>query len=167
MTWKSYLIAQAFGVAAFNAACNAAYTWFLWRDENLLSYDVIGADLALTPAWIGLLSVLLGTPFIRKALANSGMVREVEVVAPRFARLIPRNVLMRSIGAAALCAMLFALPLTMILPMIGDGLFTPADAIATKVAITVACSLIIVPLVVIATTVDAPGSTAQLRKRRG
>ncbi|PII37685.1 hypothetical protein T190_31465 [Sinorhizobium meliloti CCBAU 01290] len=28
----------------------------------MLSLDRIGADLAMTPIWIGLLSVLLGTP---------------------------------------------------------------------------------------------------------
>lgn len=34
----------------------------LWRGEAVLSLDRIGADLAMTPIWIGLLSVLLGTP---------------------------------------------------------------------------------------------------------
>ncbi|MDE4605073.1 hypothetical protein [Sinorhizobium meliloti] len=40
----------------------------------MLSFDRIGADFAMTPIWIGLLSVLLGTPFIRKAPADGRMI---------------------------------------------------------------------------------------------
>lgn len=46
----------------------------LWRGEAVLSFGRIGADFAMTPIWIGLLSVLLGTPFIRKALADGRMI---------------------------------------------------------------------------------------------
>lgn len=155
MTWNNYLIKQALGIAAFNATCNAAYTWYLWRSESVLNYDVIGTDLTLTPIWIGLLSVLLGTPFIRKALSDGRMMREAGIRAPRFTRMVPRLLLLRGIGAAALCAILFALPLALTLPLMGDGSFTPADAIGAKVIITIAFSLIIVPLVVLATTSDA------------
>ncbi|ASP73728.1 hypothetical protein GOC57_03270 [Sinorhizobium meliloti] len=40
----------------------------------MLTFDRIGADFAMTPIWIGLLSVLLGTPFSRKALADGRMI---------------------------------------------------------------------------------------------
>lgn len=166
MTWNNYLITQALGMAAFNATCNAAYTWYIWRSEDVLQYDVIGTDLALTPIWIGLLSVLLGTPFIRQALADGRMMREARIRAPRFARLVPRLLLLRGVSAAALCAILFALPLALSLPLMGDGAFTLADAIGAKVIITIAFSLIIVPLVVLATTSDAAVPNREASKIR-
>lgn len=130
----------------------------------MLTYDAIDADLAFSPAWIRLLSVLLGTPFIRKALADGRMMRQASIGTPRFARMVPRHLFLRCIAAAALCALLFALPLALIMPLLGDGVFTPAGAIGTKVAITIAFSLIIVPLVVIAATVDADRSNRDLSR---
>ncbi|MCA0278677.1 MAG: hypothetical protein LCH86_22005 [Proteobacteria bacterium] len=158
MTWKTYLIAQALGVAAFNALCNAAYTAYLWRAEPVLPLDLIGADLAMTPIWIGLLSVLLGTPFIRKALADGRMMRDAGLRAPPLATLLPRNLVVRAIAAASLCAAMFALPLALVLPWLGDGLLTQVTAIGSKVIITIVSSLIIVPLVAYATIADMPAT---------
>ena len=90
--------------------------------------------------------------------------REAGIGRPRFARMVPRHLLLRGLAAAAVCAILFALPLAMALPLFGDGVFTPSSAIGTKVAITIAFSLIIVPLVAIAATVDADRSNRDLRK---
>lgn len=160
MTWKTYLVTQALGVAAFNAICNAGYTWLLWRGENVLAYESIGTDLALTPAWIALLSVLLGTPFIRKTLADGRMIREAGVTAHRFAHLVPHGLVQRAVTAAVLCVVVFAIPLALILPLLGDGPFTLAGAVGTKVAITVAFSLVIVPLVVIVAAADASGTAS-------
>lgn len=154
MTWKTYLMAQALGVAAFNTLCNAAYTYWLWRGEPVLSLDQIGADLAMTPLWIGLLSVLLGTASIRNALANGRMIRESKLSAHPLATRLPRNLLVRAVVVAALCAATLALPLTLVLPMLGDGLLTPGTAIGSKAVITVAFSLIIVPLIAYATIAD-------------
>ena len=100
MHWKTYLIAQALGVAAFNTLCNAAYTAFLWRSEPVLSLDRIGADLAMTPVWIGLLSVLLGTPFVRMALADGRMIREAKLRPHPLATILPRNLLVRAVAMA-------------------------------------------------------------------
>lgn len=156
MSWKTYLVAQALGVAAFNTLCNAAYTAFLWRSEPVLSLDRIGADLAMTPIWIGLLSVLLGTPFIKKTLANGRMIREAKLRPHPLAIMLPRNLLVRSLAIAALCAAILALPLALLLPMLGDGLLTPAAAIGSKAIITIAFSLVVVPLVAYATIADIP-----------
>ena len=153
MKWKTYLISQAFGVATFNAVCNAGYTAYLWQTP-VLPLDQIGVDLAMTPIWIGLLSVLLGTPFVRKALADGRMMREAKLRPPRLAMILPRNLVLRAITAAALCAVLFSLPLALLLPLLGDGLLTQADAISGKVIITIAFSLILVPLVAYATIAD-------------
>lgn len=153
MKWKTYLIAQAFGVAAFNAVCNAGYTAYLWQ-APALPLERIGSDLAMTPVWIGLLSVLLGTPFVRKALADGRMMEEAGLRAPRLAILLPRNLVLRAITVAALCAMLFALPLALLLPLLGDGILTQADAIGGKVILTIAFSLILVPIVAYATVAD-------------
>lgn len=156
MNWKTYLVAQALGVAAFNTLCNAAYTAFLWRSQPVLSLDRIGADLAMTPIWIGLLSVLLGTPFIRKALADGRMIREAKLRPHPLAAMLPRNLLVRSLTIAALCAAILALPLAILLPLLGDGLLTPGTAIGSKAIITIAFSLVIVPLVAYATIADIP-----------
>ncbi|WP_164777892.1 hypothetical protein [Sinorhizobium meliloti] len=43
--------------------------------------------------------------------------------------------------------MILALPLALILPMLGDGLLTPVTAIGSQSVITIAFSLVIVPLV--------------------
>ncbi len=160
MTWKTYLIAQVLGVAAFNALCNASYTAYLWRDP-VLPLDLIGADLAMTPIWIGLLSVLLGTSFIRKALADGRMMHEAGLSAPALATMLPHNLIVRAIVAAALCAAMFALPLALVLPWLGDGLLTQGNAIGSKVIITVAFSLIIVPLVAYATIADMPATNGE------
>ena len=158
MNWKTYLIAQTLGVAAFNTFCNAAYTALLWRSEPVLLLDRIGADLAMTPIWIGLLSVLLGTPFIRKALADGRMIREASLRPHPLAARLPRDLLVRSVTIAALCAAILALPIALTLPTLGDGLLTPATAIASKAVITIACSLLIVPLVAYATIADIPAA---------
>ncbi len=158
MTWKTYLIAQALGVAAFNTLCNAAYTAWLWRGESELTLDRIGADLAMTPIWIGLLSVLLGTPFIRKALADGRMIREAKLRPHPLATFLPRNLAVRAVAVACLCGVVLALPLMLALPMLGDGLLSPGAAIASKVIITVAFSLVIVPLVAHATLADVPAA---------
>lgn len=158
MTWKTYILAQALGVAAFNALCNASYTAYLWRAEPVLTLDLVGADLAMTPIWIGLLSVLLGTPFIRKALGDGRMMQEAGLRAPPLATMLPRNLVVRAIVAAVLCAAIFALPLALLLPRLGDGLLTQANAIGSKVIITVVFSLIIVPLVAYATIADMPAT---------
>lgn len=159
MNWKTYLVAQALGVAAFNTLCNAAYTAFLWRSEPVLSLDRIGADLAMTPIWIGSLSVLLGTPFIRKSLADGRMIREAKLRPHPLAAMLPRNLLVRALTIALLCAAILALPLALLLPMLGDGLLTPGTAIGSKAIITITFSLVIVPLVAYATIADMPQST--------
>lgn len=156
MTWKTYLLAQTLGVAAFNALCNASYTAYLWRAAPVLPLELVGGDLAMTPIWIGLLSVLLGTPFIRKALADGRMMNEAGLRAHPLAKRLPRHLFGRAIVVAALCAAIFALPLAIILPWLGDGVLTLTHAIGSKVIITVVFSLIIVPLVAHATIADMP-----------
>jgi hypothetical protein len=158
MNWKTYLIAQTLGVAAFNALCNATYTAYLWWAKPALLLELIGSDLAMTPIWIGLLSVLMGTPFIRQALADGRMMNAAGLHPHPLARRLPRHLLGRAIVMAALCAAVFALPLTIILPWLGDGVLTLEHAIGSKVLITVVFSLIIVPLVAYATIADMPAT---------
>lgn len=161
MTFRSYLLAPAFGVAAFNVACNAGYTWWLWRSGNGLPMagpGGIGADLAMTPIWIGLLSVLLGTFFIRRAFADGRMLREADMRPhPLLARL-PRGILPRALVMAGACGIAFAIPLSFLLPLLGDGVLTLTGAVGTKVLVTALFSLSIVPLVVLAAVGDVePG----------
>lgn len=155
MTFRNYLIANAIGVALLNVTINGGYTWFLWSNEENLELQNIGTDIAMTPIWIGLLSVLLGTVFIRKALSDGTMLRDAGIKPPSIFQRLPRSILKRSVVVAALCALVFAFPLTRILPLIGDGMLTPTDAIGTKVIVTIVFSLLIVPLIVYATTADS------------
>lgn len=155
MTFRNYLIAQAFGVAAFNATANAGYTWFLWGGQTHLSPAAVATDLATTPIWIGLLSVLLGTIFIRRAFADGTMLREAGVRSHPILQWLPRSILIRAILVASLCALAFALPLSLILPYIADDVLTPSVAISAKVILTLLFSLLIVPLVIYVTTADA------------
>lgn len=57
---------------------------------------------------------------------------------------------------APLCAMILGLPLALALSMLGDGLLTPVTAIGSQAVITIAFSLVIVPLVAHATIADIP-----------
>ncbi len=154
MTFRSYLIANAFGVASLNTSINGDYAWFLWIDKTQLPLSEIRADIAMTPIWIGLLSVLPGTSFIRKAFADGTMLRQAEIKLAAIFRKLPRPIIKRSVIVAILCAMAFAVPLSQILPLLGDGIRTPTAAIGTKVIVTIAFSLLIVPLIVYATTAD-------------
>lgn len=54
--------------------------------------------------------------------------------------------------------MILALPLALTLPMLGDGLLTPVNAIGSQSVITIAFSLVIVPLVAHATISDIPAA---------
>lgn len=146
------------GVAAFNTLSDSAYTAFLRRGTSVLPLDRIGADLAMTPIWIGLLSVLLGRQFIRKALAGGLMIREARLRPYPLATMPSCNLLIRAIAIAAMSGMLPALALSLVLPMLGDGLLTLGTAIGSKAIITIAFSLLIVPLVAYATVSDIPGA---------
>lgn len=76
---------------------------------------------------------------------------------------LPRNLLIRAAVAAALCAVVLALPLALVLPMLGDGLLTPGEAIGSKAVITALFSLIIVPLVAYATIGDVSAAKGAAR----
>ena len=155
MTFRSYVIANAIGVALLNTAINGGYTWFLWNDKTQLPLSAIGADIAMTPIWVGLLSVLLGTYFIRKAFADRTMLRKAGIKPAAVFRKLPRSIIMRATVVAILCAVVFAIPLSQLLPLFGDGILTPTHAVGAKVIVTIAFSLLIVPLIVYATTADS------------
>ncbi len=75
--------------------------------------------------------------------------------AHRLLHRLPQGILARAAAAAALTGLLFAMPLWLLLPLGGNGILTPLDASATKVAITIVLSLVIVPVVTLAALADA------------
>jgi hypothetical protein len=156
MTFQTFVLAQATGVAAFNAFCNGAYTWFLWRTQPelpIFGAGGVGIDLASTPMWIAALSTLLGAPSVRKALRAG----RVSLPSPGWRRVMPS--LPSGLGARALVLALaagavFSAPTAMLLHISGLGPVPPESAVFLKVALTVPLSLIIVPLVVLSAVAD-------------
>lgn len=154
----SYVVKDALLIAALNAAINAAYTWYLWRHAEplrLFGPGGIAVDLATTPVVIALLSALLGTAVARRKLGDGRVAVGPGTHAPGVLRLLPRGVIARSVTLAAAAVVLLALPLLGLLPSWGDGALTLGAAVGTKVAITVAMSLLIVPVVIWAALADA------------
>ena len=158
--FSTYLLREAILIATFNAAINAAYTGWLWGSLDpvpLTGPGGVALDLALTPVVIAVLSVLIGTGFARRRL-TSGRVAARTHPHPLLHHL-PRGLAARAVVAAGLTYLLLALPLWFLLPLAGDGLLTPLGASGTKVVITLALSLLIVPIVTMAALADVQRST--------
>lgn len=154
----SYVVKDALLIAALNAAINAAYTWYLWRHAEplrLFGPGGIAVDLATTPVVIALLSTLLGTTVARRKLEDGRVAVRPGICAPSVLHRLPQSVIARSATLAAAAVVLLALPLLGLLPSWGDGAMTLGAAVGTKVAITVAMSLLIVPVVIWAALADA------------
>lgn len=158
--FHTYLLRETLLIATLNAAINAAYTWWLWRSLDpvpLTGKGGIVLDLALTPVVIAVLSVLIGTGLARRKLA-SGHVVVAGSPASSLLHRFPRSVVARAGVAASVTGLLLALPLWFVLPLGGDGLLTLFGASGTKVFITVAFSLLIVPVVTLAALADVQRS---------
>lgn len=158
--FRTYLVREAILIAAFNASVNAGYTWWLWRSTEplrLVGPKGIGTDLATTPVVIAVLSTLIGTAIVRRKIMDGRILVEPGLRPhPPLLRL-PRSIPLRAAAAAALAALLLSLPLLGLLPLLGDGVLTLGGAVGTKVAITVALSLLIVPALTLAALADVQG----------
>lgn len=156
--FRFYVAREAMLITAFNATINAGYTWWLWRHLDVVPLRGDGGvalDLALTPVVIAVLSTLLGTAALRRKIADGRIAVEPGTRAhPRLGHL-PRGLMPRAAIVAILAGLLLALPLWAVLPALGDGALTPLDASGTKVLLTVALSLLIVPTLTWAVLADA------------
>lgn len=162
-SFKTYVIREAVLITAFNASINAAYTWWLWSSLDpvpLMGQGGIALDLAITPVVIAVLSTLIGTGLARRKLAQGQVRAAPGTHAHPLLHRLPRGVVARTVLAAGLTGLLLALPLGLLLPLGGDGLLTPFEASGTKVLITVALSLLLVPLVPMAALADVHRSKA-------
>lgn len=151
-----FVVTQALGIAAFNAAINASYTFLLWRSKSILTLftqNAIAFDLSSTSGWIAVLSTLLGTASIRAKLRD-GRVAAPNLAVPGFLRLMPENILMRAVAAGFLSAVMLGLPVRLLLQAGGADVLALSDAVLLKVAITVPMSLVIVPLIIVAAVGD-------------
>ena len=156
VSFNRFVATQATAIAAFNAVINASLAWWLWGPRATLplgGVGNIGVDLAATPAVIAVLSVPLGTHFIRQKL------RDGRVAAPRSAvpgvfHAAPYGLIPRTVVFGLVAATLLSLPLWTALQSSGIPALSLAEAILAKAGITVAFSILIVPLVILAALAD-------------
>ncbi len=155
-SFKRFVITQAVVIAAFNAGMNAFYTWWLWSSREelpLRGADNIGVDLAMTPVFIAVLSTLLGTMAIRQKLRDGRVVAPARAL-PAALYAAPQGLLQRTTVFGITATAMLSIPLWMMLRASGIEALPLSDAILSKVAITVAMSLLIVPLVILTALAD-------------
>jgi len=155
--FTSFVVKQAFGIAALNAGINAAYTFYLWRPLTpltLFGEHGVGIDLSTTPAVIGFLSTILGTASLRKQLTDGRVTVGALLRAPALLHFLPTGVAVRSALIALVCGLLLGAPLYAALRMNASALLSLGEAIGAKVAITIVYSLMIVPAVIAAALAD-------------
>ena len=148
-----FLARNALGLAAFNAAMNAAYTAYTWRGQELLflfDHRAVALDLANTPVVIALLCTLMGTAAVRRKLAD-GRIDTADAPAPgplhALLQRLPRRIVTRSLVLALLAAVGLALPIWLALDLSGAIALPVGQAVFLKVAITIAMTLCIAPIV--------------------
>lgn len=162
-TYTRFVIKEAALIAAFNAGVNALYTWWLWRlldPLTLFAENGVGLDLATTPVFIGFVSTLLGTASLRRRLADGRVAAGTR--APPALRLLPRSIAARSAVMAVGCGLALGSPLWTVLQLDANAALTLAEAIGTKVAITIALSLVIVPVVIATALADVQREDARV-----
>ncbi len=156
ISFNRFVVTQAVVIAAFNAGINASYTWWLWNPRDALPLSGagnIGIDLAITPVVIAMLSALLGTVFIRQKLRD-GRVAAPAVALPAAFYAAPYGLVQRTVVFGLVAAVMLSMPLWMMLQASGIDTLPLADAVLTKVAITMMMSLLIVPLIILAALAD-------------
>lgn len=156
VSFNRFVATQALGIAGMNAAINASYTWALWRGLQpltLFGENAIAFDLASTPAWIAVLSTLLGTASIRAKLRD-GRVALPLMRAPNVPQLLPHNIVLRSAVLGGIAAAVFGLLLHLLLKASAMATLSLAGAVGLKVVITVGLSLVLVPVVILAGLAD-------------
>ncbi|MGV6876569.1 hypothetical protein ACUSIJ_28365 [Pseudochelatococcus sp. B33] len=156
ISFGRFVATHAIIIAAFNAGINASYTWWLWSPRDTLPLsgaDNIGIDLVATPAVIAVLSALLGTVFIRQKLRD-GRVAMPGMTLPAAFHAAPYGLLARTAAFGLVAAVMLSLPLWTMLQASGIHALLLAEALLSKVAITVVFSLLIVPLVILAALAD-------------
>lgn len=156
--FRTYVAREAIVIAAFNAAVNAAYTWYLWRSIEplrLFGPNGIMLDLALTPVVIAVLCTLLGTSMARRKILDGRVAVGPRPAGRGILSHLPQGLIPRAAVAATGAAALLGLPLLALIQATGDGTLTLAGAVAIKVLITIPATLAIVPAVLGAALADA------------
>lgn len=164
VSFKTYVIREAILIAVLNASINGAYTWYLWRSLDLLTLfgeNGVGLDLALTPVFIGVLSTLLGTHLIRQKIGDGRVVVGRHTRAHPVLHLLPQGILARSLLMGLACGLLLGVPLWLGLQASSLGSMSHLAAYGAKVTITVALSLVIVPMVVFCALADIQRPTSR------
>lgn len=154
MSFARFVVAETIAVTALNAGMNAGYTSWLWRRPMPLPLDAIATDLAATPVFIAVLSTLLGTAATRRKLSGGRVAAPAALSGERWLVRLPVGILARSALLGILSAVLLTVPLLAVLGGADIATLPLAAAVGAKVAITVLFSLLIVPLGILAATVD-------------
>ncbi|MEO9080229.1 MAG: hypothetical protein ABI268_13085 [Rhodanobacter sp.] len=159
ISFTRFLVVETVAITALNAGSNAAYTFWLWRGWPQIAFSGahgIATDLALTPIFIGFLSILLGTASIRRRLGVGKVSAPVTTggITMAFSALT-RNIVLRSVIMAVVCALLLAIPIAMVLAAAGDTALSLQQAVWAKVALTIGLSLLIVPIAALTAASDS------------
>ena len=166
MPFTRFLVGETIAVTALNAGGNAAYTFWLWREWPQITLSGpygIATDLALTPVFIGFLSILLGTESIRRRLWEGKVSAPSTTGIAMVFSALTRSPILRAAIMAGGCAVILALPLVMALTAAGDTALSLEQAVQAKVALTIGFSMFIVPMAALAAASDLKPQPDQLR----
>lgn len=166
ISFTHFLVRETIAVSAFNAGCNAAYTFWLWHGLPQIALSGpfgISTDLALTPIFIGFMSILLGTGSIRQRLWEGKVSPPTTTgIAATFSALT-RSIALRSLIMAGVCAVMLTVPIAMMFMAAGDIALSLEQAVWTKVILTMGLSSMIVPVAALMAASDLKPQRERLR----
>jgi hypothetical protein len=147
---RSLLIGQALGGFGFNLVLNGALAWFLfppvatiplWARGNCIAGDTIG-----TSFFLPLITCLVLTSVVRRALRANPTLGLPRTELPRPVRSLPGNMLGRGAVLGLLCALSLALLTLAVLAALGISEMTRGEDTLYKALYTAGLGALVTPL---------------------